>query len=97
MNSNVISFNRNLVSLAKPSETTYKELVDAVKDHYCPKHSETVYRFKFHTRVRQLNESVSAYVAELRSLTEFCDFGDGAATEKMLRDRLVCGINNAAI
>ena len=30
-------------------------------------------------------------MAELRRLTEFCDYGE--ALEDMLRDRLVCGVN----
>ena len=35
------------------------------------------------------------FVADLRRLAEFCNFGD--TLEKMIRDRLVCGINDAAI
>ena len=35
---------------------------------------------------------MSNYVAELRALAEFCNFGD--SLELMLRDRLVCGIND---
>ena len=37
----------------------------------------------------------TAYVAELRKLTEHCNFGD--TLPEMLRDRLVCGINNKKI
>ena len=40
---------------------------------------------------------MSTYVAELRSLIEFCGFPAGEASDKMLRDRLVCGINNPGI
>ena len=47
--------------------------------------------------MRQPTESVSTYVAELRSLIEFCGFPAGEASDKMLRDRLVCGINNPGI
>ena len=35
------------------------------------------------------------YVAELHSLTEHCNFGSTLNT--MLRDRLVCGVNNDSI
>ena len=35
---------------------------------------------------------MSTYVAELRALAEFCNFGE--TLELMLRDRLVCGIND---
>ena len=36
------------------------------------------------------------YVAEVRSLAEFCNFGQ-TLLEAMLRDRIVCGINDDAI
>ena len=88
---------RNLVAPAKPDEKTYKQLVDLVKEHQCPAPSETVQRFRLNTRMRQPNESISTYVAELRSLIEFCGYPAGEQTNKMLRDRLVCGINNSAI
>ena len=52
-------------------------------------------RFKFHSRFRQPGESIAAYVAELRALAEFCNFG--ATLEDMLRDQLVWGIKNDAM
>ena len=41
----------------------------------------------FDSRSRQLTESVSAYVAELRRLAHDCNFG--TTLEQRLRDRLV--------
>ena len=38
---------------------------------------------------------MATFVAELRSLAEICNFG--ASLEAMLRDRVVCGINDSAI
>ena len=49
-------------------------------------------RFKFNSRVRNANESVSMFVAELRKLTEYCEYRD--SLKDMLRDRLVCDINH---
>ena len=83
---------RCLISPVKPNETEYADLLKAMKDHYKPAPSEIVQRFKFNSRSRRPGESVSSYVAELRSLAEYCNFGD--TLELMLRDRLVCGINN---
>ena len=57
--------------------------------------SEIVERFLFHSRSRRQGESVATFVAELRSLAEFCNFKD--TLEVMLRDRIVCGINDDAI
>ena len=86
---------RSLVAPEKPGEKTFKELTEIMATHYNPVPSEIVQRYKFHTRVRQPSETVSAFVSELRSLAEHCNFGD--TLEPMLRDRLVCGINDDAI
>ena len=38
---------------------------------------------------------MSTFVAELRALAEFCNFGD--SLDDMIRDRIVCGIMNGKI
>lgn len=86
---------RNLVAPQKPAEVAYAELVALVQAHHTPKPSVTVQRFKFHSRTRQPGESVATFIAELRQLTEHCDFG--GTLDDMLRDRLVCGIANNSI
>ena len=52
-------------------------------------------RYKFNSRVRQPEESVAKFVAALRHLAIHCDYGD--SLNDMLRDRLICGINDARI
>ena len=52
-------------------------------------------RFKFNSCRRRQGETVATFVAELRRLTEYCDFG--TSLEDMLRDRLVCGVNDDRI
>ena len=86
---------RNILSPAKPGEKEYSELVDKLSKHFRPAPSEIVERFKFHSRSRKPGESVATFVAELRSYAEFCNFGD--TLEAMIRDRLVCGINDTAM
>ena len=81
---------RNLVQPAKPGDKTYAELVAKLKDHYNPTPSETIQRSRFNSRVRKPGESVATFVAELRALAEFCNYGD--SLETMIRDRIVCGI-----
>ena len=66
-----------------------------LSDHYCPQPSEIVQRAKFYKRVRQPGESVATFLSELCSIAEYCNFGD--SLETMLRDRLVCGINDDCI
>ena len=52
-------------------------------------------RFKFHSRFRKPGESVTAFVSELLSIAKFCNFRD--MLETMLRDCIVCGINDSII
>ena len=83
---------KNLVSPGKPTDKTFTELVNIVKNHLNPRPSTIVYRLKFNSRFRQPRETIQQYVAELRSLSEHCDFRD--QLEDMIRDRLVCGVND---
>lgn len=84
-----------LVNPRKPTDKSFIELVNLVKNHLNPRPSSIVYRFKFNSRFRQQGETIHQYVAELRNLSGHCDFGD--QLEKMLRDRLVCGLNDERI
>ena len=86
---------RNLTMPEKPSDKTFKELVELVQHHENPKPSAIVQRFRFNTRFRKPGESIASYVAELRNISEHCDFQN--TLEEMLRDRLVCGINDEQI
>lgn len=86
---------RNLVSPTMPGEKSYDELVKALKDHFNPNPSETVQRSWFHSRFRKPGETVATFVSELSSLAEFCNFG--TSLYDMLRERLICGINNSKL
>jgi len=85
----------NLVAPRKPGDVPYHEIIDVLQNHHNPRPSTIVQRFKFNTRVRGPGETIRAYVAELRRLTEYCEYNDNL--EEMLRDRLVCGINDRKI
>ena len=60
-----------------------------------PPPSEIVQCFKFHTRMRTSGELIAAYVATLRTLGQTCGFGD--SQEDMIRDQLLCRVNNNKI
>ena len=85
----------SLIAPTKPGEKVYAELVKVLTDHHNPAPSEIVQRYKFHTRGREPGETVATYVSELRSLAQACNFGN--SLEDMIRDRLVCGVNDDAI
>lgn len=86
---------RNLLSPVKPSERTYQQLVTMLRNHFNPQPSEIVQRFKFDSRTKKSTETVTEYVAELRRLAQDCNYG--ATLDQMLRDRLVCGIEDDRI
>ena len=65
---------RGLVAPEKPGDVAYKDLVAKLTKHYNPTPSLVVQRFRFHSRSRAPGESVSAFVAQLRALTEHCKF-----------------------
>ena len=86
---------RNLLAPTKPADKSYSELVKVIKDHLNPKPPVIAERFKFHRRNQRDGETVAQYLAELRKLTEQCDFKEHL--NEALRDRLVCGLRSEAI
>lgn len=58
--------------------------INALTEHFESTLSEIVQQFKYHIRFCQQGESVALYVAELRSLAEYCNFGN--QLEMMLCD-----------
>uniref|UniRef100_A0A5S6QHL3 Reverse transcriptase domain-containing protein n=1 Tax=Trichuris muris TaxID=70415 RepID=A0A5S6QHL3_TRIMR len=66
-----------------------------MKQYFNPAPSEIVERFRFYKRDQRPNESIADFVAELRRLSEHCNFGNGLDTA--LRDRLVCGISDESL
>ena len=85
----------NLASPVKPGDKSYGDSVKLLTEHYRPTPSETFQRFKFHSRSNKPGESVANFVAELRALAEFCNFG--SSLEAMLWDQIVCSISDGAI
>ena len=83
---------RSLVEPKKSSEVPIAELMKLAAAHYHPKPSLAVQRFCFNSRTCQAGESVAAYLAELKRLSEHCSFGH--TLNDMLLDRIVCGIQD---
>ena len=75
----------------KPDGKTYQELKELVLRHLKPRPNIISQRYRFFRRDRTADESVSEYIAALRDLSEFCEFG--TQLDVYLRDRFVCGIN----
>ena len=75
-----------------PGSRAFNDLVKLMEDPGNPRRNPIAERFKFNMRNRKADKSVSAYVAELRRLSQYCKYGN--SLDSMLRDRLVCGINH---
>ncbi|XP_069358815.1 uncharacterized protein [Maniola hyperantus] len=85
----------NLCSPVRPGDKTFAELVKIVGEHLQPKPSILAERFRFRQYRQQESTSVSQYVAELKELSRFCDFGNNLSEN--LRDQLVCGLQSEVI
>ncbi|XP_037568114.1 uncharacterized protein K02A2.6-like [Dermacentor silvarum] len=90
--SRTYSILRSLLAPNKPTETTLENCLKTLSDHFSPKPSIVVSRFKFNCRVREEGESVSEFVAALKKLSEHCEFG--TFLKDLLRDGIVCGIRD---
>ena len=86
---------RNLLAPTRPGDATWTVLKQTMGNHQSPKPSVIAERFKFNKRDRKPGESVPIYMAELRRLSEHCEFD--ANLDDMLRDRLVCGMQGMKI
>ena len=93
--SKTYSLLRGLVHPEKPGDKSLHDLQKVLTEHYTPRPTIIVERFKFHNRMRKEGESILDYIAELRKITEHCSFGN--VLEDMLRDRLVCGVQDEKI
>ena len=89
------SKNFQLIRSLTEEDPTYDNVVQLITDYYDPKPSVIVQRYKFNSRVRGTDESISTYVAALRQLAEHCNYKN--TLSEMLCDCLVFGINHPAI
>jgi len=79
----------------KPSSKTFKQISEALVNHYEPQRVIIAERFHFHKRDQAAGESIADFDAALRKLATHCDFG--ATLEDTLRDRFVCGLRHETI
>ena len=75
-----------------PTSKTYDELKTIMREHLQPTPNEIAQRYAFYKRDRLAGETIKYYVAELRKLSEHCNFAE--RLEESIRDKLVCGLND---
>ena len=70
----------------------YKTMIENFDSHFCTKSNITFLRFKFFSVKQQENQPVDDFINELRTKAQECEFLE--LTESLIRDRIVCCINN---
>lgn len=76
----------------KVNQLSYEETVKFLEEFFAPKPNEIAESFKFFSRIQKEDESAQRFILELRSLADRCNFGE--MLDRMLRDRIVCGIRS---
>ena len=72
-----------------------EDIVTVIKkfEDYCVESTHEAFEsFRFHSRDQEQNESIDAFVAELRKLAKGCNFGD--QEDRMIRDRILVGVKS---
>ena len=72
-----------------------EDMITKFDDHCNPSVNEIVERCRFFTRNQGTSENIDSYVTELRLLARTCNFG--TLRDSLIRDRIVCGGNNASM
>ena len=86
---------KSLTAPGKPMDKTYQEITDLLSGQLHPKPNVIVKRYRFKSRTRRSGESIAESLADLRHLSRHCEYA--AITDAMIRDRLVCGVNDVGI
>ncbi|CAN7983895.1 unnamed protein product [Ixodes pacificus] len=76
-------------------ELTYAQAIEIIQKFYALRANEIAESFKFFTRVQNEVESSQQFIVELQQLADKCNFGD--MLDRMLRDKIVCGIRNVYV
>ena len=83
---------RSLLSPQEPKDVSLADIVKQMTAHYQPEPSIIIQCFKFHFRSHKQGESIATYFTELMRIVEDCKFDK--FLKQMLRDQIVCGIND---
>ena len=71
------------------------EIITMLNAHFDLAPSEKVGRYKFNSRMRQIEESVLTCITELNSLVRHYNYS--VSLDKMLHECIVCGIQDKSI
>ncbi|XP_075550253.1 uncharacterized protein LOC142583647 [Dermacentor variabilis] len=95
LNTHTIQVLAGKVAPRKPNALTYEEVVEVLSEHYSPKRHEITESYKFFSRCQAEGEPVNEFLVDIRRIADNCNFG--SALDRMIRDRIVCGIRSGAL
>lgn len=80
---------------AKIQDLKYDDAVKFLGERFAPACNEIAESYKFFTRNQLAGESANEFIVEIRKIASRCNFGN--ALDRMLRDRIVCGLRDASV
>nr|XP_050026179.1 uncharacterized protein LOC126521512 [Dermacentor andersoni] len=83
------------VAPRKLNSLTYEEAVKVLDDYFDPKRHEITESYRFFNRCQLEGEPIQQFILEVRRVADGCNFG--GMLDRMLRDRIVCGVRSSAV
>ena len=85
----------NSFTFPEGDEMNLKEVMKKFESYCNPRKNVTYERYKFFTRTQQNSETIDHYAAELRNLTQSCEFKE--LTDSLIQDRIICGMQDSHV
>lgn len=85
---------KSLTMPVTPSLKKYDELIKILKEHFTPKVSKRVERFKFYKARQEEGEAISEFIIRLKSLAQTCKFE--TYLDDALADAFIPGLRKEA-
>ncbi len=85
----------NTWTLTDDEQDKIEPLFERFQRHCIPLVNVTILRYRFNTRNQNSSESFDQYYTELKTIAKDCAFGN--IQDELIRDRIVCGINNKQV
>ena len=87
---------QDILAPADPCAAQLNALCDALRNHFSPKPLQLAERFRLHKCVQGNQQSVTDYIASLKSLSMNCGYA-AAVLDETLRDIFIVGLRNSNI
>ena len=81
--------------LSEDDSRSYKTVSEKFTSHFVKKHNVIYERARLNMRQQEEEEPVDAFVTDVYSLAEHCDFND--LHDQLIRDRIVVGIRDSKL